>query len=187
MFDIILNDIKRYLRTKNKNTIQNGVFIVCLVGVLAVNMDKIYKHGEYVFLFVLYCILMQGIYGMVVLVTNIAELNDTRFLFTMPISMKTFISAKNSLLLAMMLSEFMIIEFIFIKCKIWNNINITKNLSFIAILIFCLAISNLYLYFSHKKFIAPIENDFNSILTYMKDGYLFFFISILVFILVFLS
>lgn len=187
MFDIIINDIKRLLRSKNKNIISDVLVLFFVVLCLAINYDRIIRYGKYVFLFFFCIISCIGVYGMAILVTDADdELKDTKLLFTMPISIKTFICAKNILIFLIMLLEFIILEIVIMTTRIWIDINITKNLSFIAVLIFSLAFSNVYFFLDHRKFIAPIEGDLDSAFTSIKEGYITVLIMLFIFVVIFL-
>ncbi|MHC1685297.1 MAG: hypothetical protein AB6733_20560 [Clostridiaceae bacterium] len=187
MGDIILNDIKRYLRSKNKNIINLVLTILLIALPLMLNASKTNRYGEYLFLLFFSCVLFQGIYGMYVLVIDVVELNDTKFLFTMPIRVRTFICAKNILIFVMMIVEFLILEMFFVATKILNDISITKNLSFITTIIFTLAISNIYLFLNHKKFIPAKEGALDSVFRIIKQGFsLIIVLSALSIVLIFL-
>ncbi|WP_251862404.1 hypothetical protein [Clostridium sp. Marseille-Q2269] len=169
MINIMINDIRIYFR-QDKKTYIYFIIKVLLFIIMFINIgSNLKKYSDNVFLLLFSAILFQGIYSINILSVSKHEIDNTKFLFTLPISTKLFILSKNSLAFIILFIEFLIIELIFILNGLLPIIHINKCLSFITAIIFAISISNILFKIDHKR----DDINENSTIKSIQEGFKF--------------
>lgn len=172
IFNLMLNDIKIYFR-QDKKTHINFIITVLIFTLMFINIGpNLKKYSENVFLLLFSAILFQGAYSINTLSVSQHALNNTKFLFTLPINSKSFILSKNLLTFIILITEFFIIELIFILSDLLPITHITKCLYFITALILDISISNILFKIDHKRDNFNVGSNVNLI----KEGFKLLFV-----------
>ncbi|WP_156876109.1 hypothetical protein [Clostridium kluyveri] len=157
MFDIMLNDIKRFLGKEKKYLLLGIVCIVLLLYKFNLNISRI-KNKTSFFQFFMLIILIQAVSYMIGALLGDEQLKDIKFIFTLPISIKAFILGKNFLAIIIYLIQYTVIILLFLVSKSISGINTNDIFKFISALICSISMSNILVVFLHKKEISPTDS-----------------------------